>query len=65
MIPSYAYLLIVKNLSMFIYLYTLKFCLYFVIVGGNLVSNPNQVLSFSELAARGVGLIFKVLLNPT
>ena len=35
------------------------------IVGGNLVSNPNQVLSSSELAARDAGLILKVLLNPT
>ena len=34
-------------------------------MGGNLVSNPNQVLSSSELAARGAGLILKVLLNPT
>ena len=39
-----------------------KRCLF---VGGNLVSNPNQVLSSSELAARGTGLILKVLLNPT
>ena len=36
-----------------------------IIVGGNLASNPSQVLSYSELAARGAGLIFKVLLNPT
>ena len=28
-------------------------------------SFPNQVLSSSELAARGAGLILKVLLNPT
>ena len=34
------------------------------LVGGNLVSNPNQVLSSSELVARGAGLILKVLLNP-
>ena len=34
-------------------------------VGGNLVSNSNQVLFSSELAAQGVGLILKVLLNPT
>ena len=39
-----------------------KRCLF---VGGNLVSNLNQVLSSSELAARGTGLILKVLLNPT
>ena len=31
---------------------------------GNLVLNPNQVLFSSELAARGIGLILKVLLNP-
>ena len=34
-------------------------------MGRNLVSNLNQVLSFLELAARGAGLILKVLLNPT
>ena len=34
-------------------------------VGGNLVLNPNHVLSSSELAARGASLILKVLLNPT
>ena len=39
-----------------------KRCLF---VGGNLVSNLNQVLSSSELAARGASLILKVLLNPT
>ena len=39
-----------------------KRCLF---VGGNLVSNPNQVLSSSELTAQGTGLILKVLLNPT
>ena len=36
-----------------------------VTVGGNLVSNPNQVLFSLELVAQGVGLILKVLLNPT
>ena len=34
-------------------------------MGGNLVSNPNQVLSSSELATRGANLILKILLNPT
>ena len=34
-------------------------------VGGNLVSNPNQVLSSLKLTAQGTGLILKVLLNPT
>ena len=34
-------------------------------MGRNLVLNPNQVLSSSELAARDAGLILKVLLNPT
>ena len=34
-----------------------------VVVGGNLVLNPNQVLSSSELAAWGAGQILKVLLN--
>ena len=33
-------------------------------MGGNLVSNPNQVFSSSVFAARGIGLILKVLLNP-
>ena len=36
-----------------------------VFVGGNLVSNPNQVLSSLELATQDAGLILKVLLNPT
>ena len=34
-------------------------------MGGNLVLNLNQVLSSSELAAQGAGLILKILLNPT
>ena len=34
-------------------------------MGGNLVSNPNQVLFSLELVAQGAGLILKVLLNPT
>ena len=40
----------------------LKRCLF---MRGNLVSNPNQVLFSLELVAWGIGLILKVLLNPT
>ena len=39
-----------------------KRCLF---MRGNLVSNPNKVLFSLELVAWGVGLILKILLNPT
>ena len=51
-----------KRLSRFFY-HNVQKTLQLSIVGGNLVSNPNQVLFSSELAARGAGLILKVLLN--
>ena len=70
LVYSYIFLSIV-SFSSFYGFFFLGFLFFFietlhiVLVGGNLVSNPNQVLSSLELAAWGAGLILKVLLNPT